>query len=251
MGHQGWVGLPEPRPPSIVLPQRRDVPRCYRREWFQEMESVLRNWMVFKKSHYSFYWAKKKYCFLLVFLAWPFSSSSSLSSQADTPPRPVVPEAVATTQSSLTGTSGEDCNGWCLQLVGDKWMGGRTDGWTQRSRAASVHTNCRSSQFKMRITKKQKAFAPWSAFVLRNPFYFMPAHVGENSVFQLGREAARNLCSLNPFIWLHVTLPTVAGCVIYHLNAIFIVDIFQTTLPAPQEREWGIFGILSALHQVS
>lgn len=40
-------------------------------------------------------------------------------------------------------------------------------------------------------------------------------------------------------------------CIMHHLNAIFTVDIFQTTLPAPQEREWGIFGILSALHQAS
>lgn len=70
-------GLPVPAwPRSIALPQRRDV---LQKKMVLRNGISFKNWDGFKKSLYSFYWAKKKYCFLLVFLPQPFSISSSLS----------------------------------------------------------------------------------------------------------------------------------------------------------------------------
>lgn len=52
-----------------------------------------------------------------------------MSSQADTPPLTGVPKAASEDMSIPDGDTGkgpsrEDHNGWCLQLVVDKWVDG-------------------------------------------------------------------------------------------------------------------------------
>lgn len=109
----------------------------------------------------------------------------------------------------------------------------------------------------MRITKKQEVFALWLLCVsetLPSPWLPCPGEL------RAAAPAAPSSQDGGQCMELVLSKPpqSTAGplahsscCIMHHLNAIFTVDVFQTTLPAPQEREWGIFGILSALHQAS
>lgn len=94
------------------------------------------------------------------------------------------------------------------------------------------------------------------ALCVKKPFLLHHPRTHKSSqeqlqLLQLGWEAVDGACALQTPSCVAVP-PAHSSCyILHHLNAVFTVDVFQRTLSAPQEKEGGIFGILSALQQAS